>query len=291
MRGFDWDDLKVLLAVADERSVRNAAAVLGIHHSTVTRRLDQFEERLEVLLFDRTPGGLRINDHGSSVVEHGRRIAREMESLERNFGGLDQRLTGDIRLTLPDVMASHLLSADLARFCAGHPDITVELIPTHAALDIARRDADIAVRVTDSPPEHLVGRSLGRYSVAAYARRDAPMPGTWIGTRGDDVRDATWRAQFCPGATVVMRCDGALARLGAVQAGTGASMLPCGLADLQPELVRLPPAVPVDAGEIWMLTHPDLRSAARVRALMGCLKEAFDRHRDALLGLRSREVA
>lgn len=285
MHGLDWDDLKVVLTVADEGSVRRAAVVLGQHHTTVTRRLDQFEKRLGVVLFDRTSTGLQLNGHGLSVVAHAQRVAGEVEDLERNLLGLDQRLQGPVRLTLPEVVASHLLMTELAQFSEQHPEITLELVPTHEALDIRKRDADVAVRVTDRPPEHLVGRSLGRFAVAPYVHRLASVPFGWIGAGPGEHVDAGWHDQFCPGAPVLMRCNNPVVRLAAVRAAAGVAVLPCALADPHDELCRLAASVPMDGGEIWLLTHPDLRNAARVRALMAHLTEAFAQQRGALLGL------
>ncbi len=285
MQGLDWDDLKVVMAISVEGSVRRAAAVLGKHHTTVTRRLDQFEKRLGLVLFDRAPTGLQLNEHGLSVVAHARRVAGEVENLERNLLGLDQRLEGRVRLALPEVVASHRLMTDLARFSAQHPQITLELVPTHEALDIGERDADVAVRVTNRPPEHLVGRSLGRFAVAPYVNRLASGPYGWIGAGAGDLVDAGWHDQFCPGAPVLMRCISPLLRLAVVRAAAGVAVLPCALADPHDELCRLAASAPMDGGEIWLLTHSDLRNAARVRAVMTHLTEALARQRGALLGL------
>ena len=244
MHGLDWDDLKVVMSVAVEGSVRRAAVALGKHHTTVTRRMDQLEKRLGVVLFDRTATGLRLNEHGLSVVTHARRVADEVEDLERNLLGLDQRLEGRVRLTLPEVVASHLLMTELAQFCDQHPEITLEFVPPHEALDIRKRDADVAVRVTDQPPEHLVGRSLGRFAVAPYVHRSASEPHGWIGAGSGDGVDADCHDRFCPGAPVVMRCKNLAVRLAAVQAAAGAAILPCALADPHDELRRLTVSAP-----------------------------------------------
>ena len=284
MHGLDWDDLKVVMSVAAEGSVRRAAVALGKHHTTVTRRMDQLEKRLGVVLFYRTATGLQLNEHGMSVVAHAQRVAEEVEDLERNLLGLDQRLEGRVRLTLPEVVASQLLMTELAQFCDQHPEITLEFVPPHEALDIRKRDADVAVRVTDQPPEHLVGRSLGRFAVAPYVHRSASEPHGWIGAGSGDGVDADWHDRFCPGAPVVMRCKNLAVRLAAVQAAAGAAILPCALADPHDELRRLTVSAPLDGGEIWLLTHPDLRNAARVRALMTHLTEVFAQQQDVLLG-------
>ena len=284
MHGLAWDDLKIVMTVANAGSVRRAAAVLGTHHTTVTRRLDQFEKALGVVLFNRTSTGLELNEHGMSVVAHAQRVAGEVEDLERNLLGLDQRLQGRVRLTLPEVLASHLMMTELAQFIGQHPEITLELVPTHEALDIRKRDTDVAVRVTERPPEHLVGRSLGRFAVAPYVHRFACKPFGWIGAGAGDRVDAEWHDRFCPDAPVLMRSKNPAVRLAAVRAAAGVAVLPCALADPDDEIRRLTASEPMDGGQIWLLTHPDLRNAARVRALMAHLTEAFAQQQDVLRG-------
>jgi DNA-binding transcriptional LysR family regulator len=97
------------------------------------------------------------------------------------------------------------------------------------------------------------------------------------------VTDA-WRETMFPSMPARIRSQNVLLRIAAVRAGVGLSMLPCVLCDGDPTIVRVAGFAPVMGDPIWALTHPDLRGAARIRALMGFLAESFERHRGALVG-------
>src|SRR5262245_17756227 len=169
LRRIDWDDLRVFGSIVRGGSVRAAAKDLGIHHSTVARRLENLEERLGVHLFTRTPLGLRLTEEGHAVLGRTERVESEIDSLERRLHGQDQRLEGLIRITLPDAMAVGFLMDELARFSGLYPGIDLELLATYEALDLGRREADMAIRVTSSPPDFLVGRNLGPFALALYS--------------------------------------------------------------------------------------------------------------------------
>jgi DNA-binding transcriptional LysR family regulator len=291
----DWDDFKYFSAAASEGSVRAAAESLGVHPSTVTRRLDQFESRLGVILFNRTHAGLTITPDGAEVIRSVERVADELGAVERLLMGRDQKMAGVIRITLPDVMAITFLMEDFAAFSALYPEIELELIPGYQILDLARREADVAIRVTDHPPEDLIGRPVASYSVGVYASEDylayhdpvaQPEHCAWIegaaSGPGDISREI--RLQHFPRTPVRMRCENVLLQMSAVQADVGLAVLPCGLADSVPGVARLPHIAPVTAQQIWMLTHPDLRGASRVRALTEFLVEAFKGHQARLSG-------
>jgi DNA-binding transcriptional LysR family regulator len=272
--------------------VRAAAKDLGIHHSTVARRLENLEERLGVHLFTRTPLGLRLTEEGHAVLGRTERVESEIDSLERRLHGQDQRLEGLIRITLVDAVAVGFLMDELARFSAMYPGIDLELLATYQALDLGRREADVAIRVTASPPDFLVGRNLGPFALALYASATylethdpvgKPEECSWIAA-GEGPMENDWRTSSFPNMPSRMRSQNMLLRIAAVRAGVGVSMLPCVLCDGDPALVRVP-GVPTMMGDpIWVLTHPDLRGAARIRALMSFLAESFERHRSALMG-------
>jgi DNA-binding transcriptional LysR family regulator len=295
MQHLDWDDLRVFGAIVRGTSVRTAAQELGIHHSTVARRLEQLEAHLRVNLFTRTPLGLRITDAGRELLDRTERVQAEIDSLERSLHGQDQRLEGAVRLTMPDAMAATFLMDDLARFAEAHPKIELELLATYDALDLGRREADMAIRVTASPPEFLVGRNLGGFALAVYASPDYlvdhdplanPAQCSWVGI-GGAAQQTDWRDVVDPAMPSQVISSNVLLRIAAVRAGVGIAMLPCALCDTDPGLVRVPGIALVQGGPIWLLTHPDLRSAARVRALMNCIAESFERNRASLLGSRT----
>jgi DNA-binding transcriptional LysR family regulator len=291
----DWDDLRVFSAIVRGTSVRAAAKDLGIHHSTVARRLENLEHRLGVHLFTRTPLGLRITDEGRDVLGRTERVQSEIDSLERGLHGQDQRLEGLIRLTMLDAMAVGFLMDDLARFTALYPRVDLELVATYAALDLGRREADMAIRVTASPPEFLVGKNLGSFALAVYASPSwlaehdplgHPEDCGWIGGAQGPPDDA-WREAMFRGIQTRLQCQSVLLRIAAVRAGIGIALLPCVLCDRDPSLARVPGVPTVVGDPIWVLTHPDLRGTARIRVLMNFLAESFELHRPQLSGQAS----
>ncbi len=157
MSSMDWDDLKVFTAIARGGSVRAAARQLGIHHSTVARRLDQFEKRLRTVMFNRTPEGLKLSADGQLVLLQAEQVEGQIDDIERALVGRDQRLQGHVRVTFPEPVGTGFLMRDLGRFVAEHPDISLDFIGSYEALSLTRGEADIAVRVTDSPPNTSSG--------------------------------------------------------------------------------------------------------------------------------------
>ncbi len=291
MSSMDWDDLKVFTAIAHSGSVRAAARRLGIHHSTVARRLDHFEKRLGTVMFNRTPEGLKLSADGQLVLLQAEQVEGQIDDIERVLVGRDQRLQGHVRITFPEPVGTSFLMRDLGRFVSDYPDISLDFIGSYEALSLTRGEADVAVRVTDAPPEHLVGRRLGQYAVAVYASTEYltthdpvahPESCNWIDWgMARSISEAT-RLRTFPEVASRTRSPNAPLQLAAVEAGVGMAALPCVLGDAHPALTRL--SDPVVAQEIWVLTHPDLRNAARVRAVMGCIVDSFRRNEDQLLG-------
>jgi DNA-binding transcriptional LysR family regulator len=300
MKGLDWDDLKIFTSVARGGSVRAAAQALGIHHSTVARRIDHFEKRVGAMLFDRTPEGLKLSTHGESVFRQAERVQDEIDGIERALWGRDRRLAGNIRITFPDAIGVAFLMADLAGFRATYPDIALEFIASDDPLNLGRREADVAIRVTREPPEHLVGRPLGPFAVAVYASPAyladhdpgaRPEACNWIAWESSRALGEEVRRRLYPTMPSATRCANAMLQLAAAEAGLGVALLPCGLADGNPRLVRIGPDEPIEAQPIWLLTHPDLRNAARIRVLMHWIVDAFERRRGLLMGHRAWDKA
>ena len=289
-----WHDLRYFSALAEHRSVRGAAPVLGVNPSTVTRRLEQLESALGIRLFRRTVQGLEMTDEGALVAARVQALAQDVRALETELGGLDQRLSGRVRCAVPDVLAIDVVMAELARHTQRYPDIEVELVPGYQDLDLARGEVDIAIRATERPPEDMVGRPLGRVAVAVYASRhvletlgDAGyIPWIEWGASGEvmSLYEALRKRHF-PDARVVLRCDQVLMHHAAVRADLGLAILPCFLAERDDALARVPEMAVQQGPMLWLLTHPDLRSAARVQVTMEFLREVFLQHEKELLGI------
>lgn len=292
MTRLDWEDLKVFVALARGGSMRAAGSELGIHASTVARRLEQLEKKLGTRLFDRGGLALTLTSSGEELRAYASRVEREIEGLELHLFGRDDRMAGPLRLSLPDVVATPFLLEDVARFAAQYPDIAIELLPSYEVVDLARRQADVAIRVTTTPPEHLVGRKLASFALSVYASPtylethdpvNAPEKCAWLGWGPDTVIDDRVQAWF-PGVPVKTLVRNVPLQASAARAGLGMAILPCGVGDVDRGLVRVPPARAIRGGDLWVLTHPELRSAARIRAFLECCTQSFRSNQASMMG-------
>ena len=293
MDELDWDDLRLFAVLAQAGSVRRAGEELGIHASTVTRRLDAFERSLDVRLFNRTAAGLRITEAGSDVLARVERVGREIGDIRRLVQGRDRRLAGRLLVSLPEPIAHTFLMEEIAGFCLRFPDIELEFATAAENLDAGRREVDVAIAFTDRPPEHLVGRSLGHYALAVYGTRDylaahdpfeAPEACSWIEWETRYSTSTHVRPSYFPRVPVRASCRNAMLQFAAVRAGMGLAVLPCVLGDPSPDLERVPGVEPVRGPEMWALIHSDLRDVARVVEFMRFLAASFEANADRLRG-------
>lgn len=270
-RPLRWDDLRIVLAIAEAGSLAGAGRQLGVSHATVFRRLDGLEERLGVRLFERLPEGYAPTPAGEDLAAAARRVETEVLEAERRVQGRDLMPSGTVRVTTTDTLYAGLLAPVLAGFRRAHPAITLEVTVSNRVHDLSRRDADVAIRPSDRPPEALVGRRLGRLRQAVYGPAGAGQAAAlaaadWIGP--DDTMGyrtlERWMAGTGYAERCVLRLDSVLAMATAVRCGSGIAVLPCYLADADPGLQRL--GEPVE--DLWLLTHADLRHTTRIRALL-----------------------
>lgn len=291
----NWNDLKIFLAVARQGSARAAAEKLGIHHSTITRRIEAFETAQKVHLFDRLNTGYRLTDAGESLLESATRIESEVSSVERNIFGQDVSLKGEIRVTMPDAIAANLLMPDLVTFMEKYPEIDLKVLISYGVLSLTKREADIAIRLSDRPAEHLVGRKVVRYHIATYgskeyiARHSLPTQTEgvhWIGWNFPKHK-TEWiaRSEF-PHMPSRGDFNNVLVQLAAVKAGLGIARLPCFIGDIEPTLQRVVSGRSAPFHDIWILTHKDLLSTARIQLFMDFISVAFKNKRALLEGKR-----
>ena len=271
---FDWDDLRMFLAVAREGSLAGAARALSVNHSTVFRRLNGLEGRLDVRLFDRQPGGYVLTPAGEILLGASDRVEAEILAAERALRGRDLRLRGALRVTMPDTIARLMLPVLIAPFERRYPEIELELVVSGAFLNLGKRDADIALRPTNTPPETLVGRRVSGIATAIYRHADSDDPdgplseSRWVVP--DDslahLASARWLRDLAP--PVAIRANTMSGMLDAARAGMGLVALPCFMGDPEPSLRRVRDPIPDLETGLWALTHRDLRQTARIRAFL-----------------------
>ncbi len=290
---FDWDDLRVFLAIYRQQTVRSAAKTLGVSHSTTFRRIANLETKLGARLFDRTPEGFILTAAGERALEHAERIEGDVIGLERDVFGQDTRLAGPIRITLPPPIAQFLVMPHLVEFGRLYPEIEIEMESTYAFTDLSRRDADIAIRVSRAPDDYLVGRRLPDMAEAVYATPEYVARHTftgddptarWIGWR-DKEKVPNWiKKSNYPRCQTHWRLPNMLVQLEAAKAGLGMGIVSCFIGDMEPTLMRVPPGELYQSMPGWVLTHPDLRTTERVRVCVRFLVEAINSHEALITG-------
>ena len=294
MDDLDWSDLRYALAIGNAGSLAGAARQLGVNHTTVLRRLDALERHLNARLFERLRSGYQPTEAGTAVLEQARRMGDRADEIERLVLGRDRELTGLLRVTTAFVVMEHLLPKPLAAFTRAYPQIEVEVVENAFLVDLSRRhadqaqnwaglEADVALRLSASVAEHLVGRQLGMTHCRVYALRGAPGLPQGVVPLAELVRDAPWiaferdaqarvydrwmRSQLA-NANVRIRVDIFNAMAAMMHTGVGVGLLPTFMEPKHPQLVAVSDIIPELSVPVWMLTHPDLRRTARVRAFM-----------------------
>ncbi|WP_417863695.1 LysR family transcriptional regulator [Vreelandella venusta] len=284
-----WDDLQIVLAIAETGSLSGASQALRISHATVFRRLNEMERRLKVTLFERSRTGYIPTLSGDDLAASARRVQSEVKGAERRIIGQDLTLSGSLRITTTDTLFAGLLSPLLASFRQRYPDITLEVVISNQRQSLSRREADIAIRPTRQPPETLVGRKLSDISLAIYGQKalwqnaplllNTPLPldpvslqqEAWI---GPDVQlGDTALEKWMMDKRAAYKLDSMLGMQSAVRHGAGIAVLPCYLADADEALLKLSAPIEALTTPLWLLTHPDLRHVARVRAFMQAIAE------------------
>jgi DNA-binding transcriptional LysR family regulator len=277
-----WDDFRLVKAIADHDGLTGAAVALGVNHSTVFRRLGQIEEHVGLQLFERRKTGYVATTAGVEMAALAGRVEEDVASFSRRLAGRDVAPSGELRITTTDTLYLHLLLPIFAAFRAAHPAIRLDIVMGNQALNLSKRDADVAIRASDAPGETLVGRRIATLSWAIYGRAsDGPMPADgsgpaslfardWValGDQLAHVKAARYVRDKVAPERIALRSSAVLGLAEAVEQGLGIGPLPCFIADQRRTLVRLLPPDPEFSTGLWILTHPDIRNAPRVRAFM-----------------------
>ncbi|MBV5264173.1 LysR family transcriptional regulator [Pinisolibacter aquiterrae] len=285
----DWDDLRLVLAVAEIGTISGAAEALRISHPTLSRRLKRMEERLGTRLFERTPSLCRPTEAGGEVRDLAERMRAEIAVLETRVAGRDLRPEGVVRLTAPDAVSEYLLPDMLAEICRAKPEIRLDLIVSNRILSLAEREADVALRVTDTPDPALMGRRVGSVAMAVFAERslaDRPGERPWVGYDGAlaCAGPGAWIAAHVDDAAIRFRANTLLGAAKAVRSGIGFGVLPCFVGAALPELVRVGPPLAGLETDLWLVVHADLAKVPRIKAASDALALSLRAAAPRLLG-------
>lgn len=272
----NWGDYETVLQIADAGSLSKAARLAGTSHPTLFRKINGVEQKLGVRLFERFRTGYKPTAAGEEIVAVARQISSLTNEAERHLSGRDLRPSGVVRIATTDTLLFALLTPMINAFRQVEPEITLEVLVSNDISDLSLREADIALRPALKPEQHLVGRKLGVIHQAIYARDDQledrhpSADRHWIGPSRSMAYHQLhkWMEENHYSELCVCRMNTVLGMYAAVRAGIGRAVLPTYLGEADPDLARQGGHVDDVAVDLWLLTHPDLRQTARVRAVL-----------------------
>jgi DNA-binding transcriptional LysR family regulator len=275
-----WDDVRYFLEVGRQGKLTAAARILGVEHSTVSRRVSALEKQLGIRLFDRLPKSWNLTSEGEELLAHARRIEEEALAFSRAGMGAGA-LRGSVRISAPPVFASHFMVPRLAALRQRWPGITIEIIGEARQANLYRREADLSVRLSRPEEPGLAAKPLaemgyGLYAAAGWLERSQDE---WEFIGYDEILRETpqqkWLEKLAAGRPFIFRSNDLAAIYQACRAGLGLAVLPHFLAREDPELFPLPESACAVSRTIWMVIHPDVRRSPRVKAVADAIAEMF----------------
>jgi DNA-binding transcriptional LysR family regulator len=286
---FDWSLMRSFLAVIETGSLLAAARQLRVSQPTLGRHVAELERQLGTVLFERTGRGLVATSAARSIADQVRAMADNAEAIARTLTGQSKQLTGSVRITASETVATYLLPPLLAGFRERETSIAIDIIASNAVSNLLRREADIAVRMVRPAQSSLVARRVGEVRIGAYARKDylrrrgvPRMPGDvshhdLIGLDRDDsiIRAFASFGHRIERDSFLIRSDDHLVLWQALRAGLGIGFAATWLADCEPSLERVLPDLPMPTLPVWLAVHREIRSSARIRVLYDFLAEGI----------------
>ena len=285
----DWSLLRSFLAVAESGSLSGAARVLGLSQPTLGRHITETETALKLTLFTRTARGLALSVAGTALLPHAQAMQEAAQALSLAAAGRNADMSGTVRITASQIMATYILPAMLADLRMREPQIEIELAPSDTTENLLFREADIAVRMyrptqLDLITRHLIDLPLGLYAAKTYLIRvGRPTTPDEVLARdliGFDRSDQMLRMLQGLGISRTrndfpLRCDDQVVYWNLVRAGCGIGGMQCLVGDADPLVERIAPFVALPSLPVWLTAPEALRQTPRIRRVFDYLVEAF----------------
>jgi DNA-binding transcriptional LysR family regulator len=275
------DDLRYFLEVHRRGSLSAAARVLKVNQTTIGRRLKALEREVGAQLVRVTAAGARLTEAGREILAEAEHIERALAMLQRKVAGHVATISGVIRIATTEALASTFLMPRLARLHARHPNLEFVVLASNQSADLARGEADLALRLVKPDGHGLVARKVGQIELGVFAagsylaERGAPDFSDELA--GHDVlgyhgalaegTEARWLAKHGVRARVVLRVNSVLNLLAAANAGLGIAILPTALAE-DSTLRRLEAPTQPEGRGVWTVYHEAARADARIRSIV-----------------------
>ncbi|MCH9048997.1 MAG: LysR family transcriptional regulator [Proteobacteria bacterium] len=294
----DWRALQDVVTVAETGSLSAAARRLNISQPTVGRRIEQLEQALGAVLFNRTAQGLSLTKVGESILNHAKQMEEEALAIERAATGANQQLQGNVRVSLIEDLGVQWLPQKLSKFHVQFPHLSIEVNIDNRNVDLLRREADIAVRLARPEQPDLICRKVGMLFFGLYASQ------SYLDEHGVPKQRADLKNHYHVGFDEQMgrssmikklealfnqdnirhRSNSHLEIVEATRAGLGCGVLCCLTGDPHSDLHRVLIKEINYGREIWLVTHAEINSSARIRTVFDFLVKALEEDADRLIG-------
>lgn len=286
----NWDDLRVFLSVARTGSFSGAANCLKVQQSTVSRRMRNMEQQLGARLVERSKNGYVLTPAGENVKKAAIRMEIEVLGVDCTVSGRDRNLVGSLRIATINDMTPVVLMPAFARFSHTYPGINLQIVASNTASSLVKREADVAIRLTNNPAFTLVGKRLVTVVSTVYGGRDylqhisrQKLDPVWIGVECCDFHKS-WTKQVCGQRPHNFYCSDSFLTQAAIEEGLGVAFLPCFIGDKNPQLIRYcEPDTSHNLG-LWILFHPDLKGTSRIHAFREHMIESINELRPLFEG-------
>lgn len=273
----NWDDLRILLAVVNGGSITSGARQLGVDQSTVSRRLQAFENRLDRRFFLDTKKRNQLTPFGEACLRRAQRLEREFQQLEHELRLNDLSFEGSVSILTGDILSDRLLLSVCSEFLEIHPKINLR-VSRQTDPEVTFK-SDIAILTTNSPKEEYFGKRLATATFASYASHEflkkyenQHSKMRWLNW-DDGSGSPTWPALSpnIPDEMCRLRCTSVESLLEATKIGLGATILPCFIGEKDPDLSRISPGEVLSKREVWVFVQADLRKVPKIRTFLDYL--------------------
>lgn len=277
-----WDDVRFFLALYRSGTLSAAARAMAVEHTTVSRRIGQLETSLRLKLFKRLPRSWVATPQAVALYDQACALEEVALGLTRAAAGLDD-LTGRVRISVPPILASHIVIPGLDEVITRYPNLDLEIQASTGLSNLNRNEADIAIRLVRPETSDLMTRSLGKIGYGLFAtpdwREQPPSERAFIGFEDLSAKQslAIWMEDIIGQNRVVLRTGDFLSMREAAQLGWGIALLPRFLCKDLPNLVEIKDQNSRTAREVSLLVHRDVLLHPGVRAISSEIVETFKR--------------
>lgn len=276
MNNINWGLLKYALMTVRKGSASGAAIELGVTHATIIRGLKRLEHETGTKLFNKSPSGYTPTEQGSQLIELADAIEAQIFHWLQTIESNAPTISGELRVATTEIIANGILCPRLSHFYSVYPNIQLDIKTSYEFCNLTRYEADVALRSTNEPPEHLVGRHISNITWAVYESRAHPQQeSNWVGFIDDSLPPAKWLKTLYPDARIRYKASSILNQIEATKAGVGKALLPCFLADQESELTKLEALSNEYSTQLWLLYNSESRQNKKVRAFVEWINSQF----------------